>query len=374
MSTAAIICELNPLHNGHLLLIDKAKKRGDNVVLIMSGNFTQRAGSAVYHKYARAKTAVQCGADLVLELPFPYSSSGAEFFAHSGVVIAEKAGADLIMFGSETGDTAFLKTIAEVTDSEEYARLFADLSKNNPSDGAAQLRQKALCSLIPNYPEDRQKMPNDVLATQYIRFAHAECEAVKRIETASASEIRRIGKDKAKDFIPDYTYQMMSDTPASHNALLRSFLWQYLRMNRLSDKIAECNGGLGERLSCVARQSVSPDDFFEKSKTKKYTNSRILRAALFASLGVTDTDVRTMPLFTAVLASNKTGCKILSDMKHQNDFSVITKPSSYKSLLGTSEALDRQLHLWKTGDELYTMLLSPAYPSEFFLAQTPYII
>ena len=91
MSVTAIVCELNPLHNGHMHVMKAAK--GDAVVLVMSGNFTQRALSAAFHKYARAEAAVRSGADLVVELPFPYCSSGGEFFARAGVSIAERIGA-----------------------------------------------------------------------------------------------------------------------------------------------------------------------------------------------------------------------------------------------------------------------------------------
>ena len=64
MSVTAIVCELNPLHNGPMHVMKAAE--GDAVVLVMSGNFTQRALSAAFHKYARAEAAVRSGADLVV--------------------------------------------------------------------------------------------------------------------------------------------------------------------------------------------------------------------------------------------------------------------------------------------------------------------
>ena len=43
MKTVGIIAEYTPFHNGHLYQIEKAKKLtgADNVIVIMSGNFTQ---------------------------------------------------------------------------------------------------------------------------------------------------------------------------------------------------------------------------------------------------------------------------------------------------------------------------------------------
>lgn len=61
-----------------------AKRPGDcAIVSVMSGNYVQRAETAVMSKYARAKAALLGGVDLVLELPMPYAISSAERFAYS---------------------------------------------------------------------------------------------------------------------------------------------------------------------------------------------------------------------------------------------------------------------------------------------------
>ena len=80
---SAIICELNPLHEGHKHIFSAAKEKSDVLIAVMSGNFVQRGETAVYDKYKRARSVLSAGADLVLELPFPYSASSAEFFARA---------------------------------------------------------------------------------------------------------------------------------------------------------------------------------------------------------------------------------------------------------------------------------------------------
>ena len=55
------------------------------VVCVMSGNFVQRGDFALVRRQARAKAAVESGADLVLELPLPWAVSSAERFADGGV-------------------------------------------------------------------------------------------------------------------------------------------------------------------------------------------------------------------------------------------------------------------------------------------------
>ena len=60
MKTAAIICEYNPLHNGHKYHIEETKRLlgVDAVVAVMSGNFVQRGDAAIYDKITRANAAV----------------------------------------------------------------------------------------------------------------------------------------------------------------------------------------------------------------------------------------------------------------------------------------------------------------------------
>ena len=104
MKTSVVICEFNPIHLGHKYILSKARESaGDDgcVIAVMSGNFCERCTPAVYDKYTRAHSAVLCGADIVLELPFPWCSSGVEDFALGGVYIAASLGADTLTFRSE---------------------------------------------------------------------------------------------------------------------------------------------------------------------------------------------------------------------------------------------------------------------------------
>ena len=122
MTTVAIIAEYNPFHKGHQHQIEKIREEfgpETAVIIIMSGNYTQRGEIAVIGKDSRAKCAVLGGANLVLELPFPFSSSSAEFFARSGVKIADSLGiVDYLSFGSESGDINVLVEAAKITSSD----------------------------------------------------------------------------------------------------------------------------------------------------------------------------------------------------------------------------------------------------------------
>ena len=93
MVVAGIICEYDPFHLGHAAMIDALRKRGtDAVVCAMSGSFVQRGEVAAVGKAARAEMALRCGADLVLELPSPWSCAPAETFAAGGVQLLQMTG------------------------------------------------------------------------------------------------------------------------------------------------------------------------------------------------------------------------------------------------------------------------------------------
>ena len=75
MKIYGIVAEYNPFHNGHKFQIDDIRKKARDcaIVSVMSGNYVQRAETAVMSKYARAKAALLGGVDLV---PLPGPTGG----------------------------------------------------------------------------------------------------------------------------------------------------------------------------------------------------------------------------------------------------------------------------------------------------------
>ena len=116
MRCAGIVCELDPMHYGHKYLFDKVREAGfSHIVCAMSGDLTQRGDVSLADKQSRARCAVLNGADLVIELPPPFSCSCSEVFAKSAVKLLAAAGADTIAFGSEYDDKALLQSCANVS-------------------------------------------------------------------------------------------------------------------------------------------------------------------------------------------------------------------------------------------------------------------
>lgn len=411
MNVHAMICELNPLHNGHLSVIERMKRDDDSALtlLVMSGNFTQRAGAALFDKYARSRAAVECGADIVVELPFPFSSSGAEYFARAGVHLAEGLGASRLYFGSECGDTRRLYRIAEIVGSTQYRAVCDEICAADPTLGAAAVRERAICRFIPDSPAGtagqqsapppdspagragwqnasstapagRAERPNDTLAAEYIRNAHIPCVAVKRTDTASASAIREMTDSEAADFVPGAVLEMMARQNRSDAGKFRRILWESLRLrSEVPADFAECGGGLGERLFRIARESTDAGEFFCSAATKRYTNSRIMRASLFALLGVTARDIAAVPQYAVLLAASARGREYLAARrKSEHAMPLVTKPADVISAVDSlapemAEEGRRLAELWRRADEFYTLTLDVPREAGHFMRCRPYM-
>lgn len=169
MKMIAIICEYNPFHKGHEYQIKETRRKFPSHALlgVMSGAMTERGEPAILSKYARAEAAVKCGLDLVVELPAPWSMSGAAFFAEAGVRTAAAVGADTLAFGSECGDIKKLQNIAEYLSSGEFPKASAAARSENPQLQAGDIRARVLRERFGDIPTGS----NDILAIEYIRAA-----------------------------------------------------------------------------------------------------------------------------------------------------------------------------------------------------------
>ena len=91
----------------------------------MSGEFVQRGDFAIERAHARRGRCAR-RADLVLELPLPWSIASAEGFARGGVGVLSATGiVDTLAFGSECGETEKLRRAAEALLREDFFRAAA---------------------------------------------------------------------------------------------------------------------------------------------------------------------------------------------------------------------------------------------------------
>lgn len=317
-----IICEFNPFHAGHKYLIDSVKKENDGIVCVMSGNFVQRGEFAVYDKFNRAKTALENGADLVIELPCAYSLRSAEGFAKAGVEILEATNTvERIAFGAECDNMDELKRLSyEIAEKEQEIK--AEMKKGITYPAA---RKAVIGSSLLD-------TPNNILAVEYIKSTKLPCTAVKRIgkghdsddEKYSASEIR---KGLSADEICS-----MKNCEAAVLARLRCMTAKDFL------EIEDVTEGLENRIADMVRISTSLDALYDNIKTKRYTHSRIRRIILKAYLGITKEYTEKVP-YIRILGFNSKGQEILAQMKKNANLPIISRYGDIEMLDEYGKAL-----------------------------------
>ena len=403
MKVAAIISEYNPFHLGHEYQIKKLREDlGEDtaVIAIMSGNYTQRGEIAVADKTLRAKAATLCGVNLVLELPFPFSMSSAEFFAKSGVKIAEKIGiVDYLVFGSESGNISELCDIARAVSGEEYTLTLESLSSDHryKDCGYPELCQFSLSRVYGKEIPRSFFTPNNILSIEYIKAIIQSGSTITpytvrregsgyndlinpMAEFQSASAIRAELADNnssALDFTPKnarevYVEAIKDGKMPSDVSLLDLSVISKLRLNSPSADvdIHDALGGLYNRLCDASADATSISSLTSMVDTKKYTKARIRRAIWNTYFGVTSSDVRSLPSYTQVLAMDDVGRALLKRIKKVSDFPVITKPSSYREY---GDEVIRQKELSNRADSIYGLTLKNANSGRFSLTFTPYV-
>ena len=171
MGAAGIIVEYNPLHSGHLRLLEAGRAAlgpDTAMVCVMSGNFVQRGDFALLRKHARARAAVESGADLVLELPLPWAVSSAEGFAAGGVqALAATGVVEHLLFGSECGDVSALERVAAALLAPSFRDRLREVLPGAVSFAAA--RQRALTGLLPEEDAALLESPNNILGIEYCK-------------------------------------------------------------------------------------------------------------------------------------------------------------------------------------------------------------
>lgn len=375
MIISGIICEYNPFHNGHMFQLQETRKKGaTHVIAIMSGNYVQRGEIALVDKHIRAEIAVKSGADLVIELPVPYSVSSAEIFSKGGVYILNQLGVvDMLSFGSESGDIELLKKAAdaskEVESHVEVSKLISQ-GISYPSAVADIIKK--------DYGEEIYNVfssPNNTLGIEYIKaldFFKSKISPVtitrKAVDHdsmdacndfASASMIRELikfDKDIAA-FIPDVcrkalNEQISKDRISEIRNIENIIFYKLLSLTKDElSHLPDANNGLSDRLHTACRKAKSYSELLDLTKTKCFTLARIRRVISYALMGITADDLYTLPQYARILAFNDRGCEVLAKIKEKSDFPIST------SLMDLSKLNDSAKRLAEL-DEIASMLFS----------------
>lgn len=316
MKIAAIICEYNPFHNGHEYHIKKTKEitGADHIIAVMSGNYVQRGTPAIMDKKLRAKSALLCGADLVIELPLFAACGSAPDFAMGAVTLLHKLGIiDYLSFGSECQDINKLKAISSFliqheseieAGTKEFMKLGYSYPKAKESYLLKKLDDPSLIKIL--------KEPNNILGIEYLKALirlnsmitpicierigsdHHNQELLPFISSAtsirSALEVGDI--DALLKRVPAslhdlYKEHYMKDFPICTNdfsLLLQSSLASYEDFSQ----IAGISKDLRDRILKVNRVDLTFEQLVSACKTKNITWSKISRHLLHILLGITN--------------------------------------------------------------------------------------
>ncbi len=166
MLKIGIVAEYNPFHNGHLYQIRKVREIFGKDVLIavvISGDFVQRGEISFLDKWEKTQVNLECGVDLVVELPLYYSIQNAEIFSGMATRILDYLGVNIQVFGAEEENIEILQKVIDLQKRQEYKDKLVEYMKKGNSYSTSQRLA------LQEYGLDGIVKSNNILALEYIR-------------------------------------------------------------------------------------------------------------------------------------------------------------------------------------------------------------
>ena len=345
MKSVGIICEYNPFHNGHLYHINKVKELypDHTIVLVMSGNFTQRGDVSIINKWDKTEIALHYGVDIVVELPYVFATESADKFAKASIEILSYLNVDYIVFGSESNNIEKLKEIADIQlNNKKYDKLVKEyLSEgiNYPT---------ALSKAIYTLTNKKIDKPNDILALSYIREiikqeADIEPISIKRNNDynslelndgmTSASSIRYAleNNEDISSYVPDKTKEYL-DNPMFNNNYFSLLKYKILTEKDLSI-YQTVDEGIENRLKKYIINSKDLNEFILKVKTKRYTYNKLNRMFnhIICNFTKEEAEQFTEIEYIRILGFSYKGQTYLNKIKKEIEIPIITTFSNIKS-------------------------------------------
>lgn len=371
MKIVGLITEYNPFHNGHLYHIRKAKEitGADSVVVVMSGDFVQRGAPALIDKYTRAKMALSCGADLVLELPVVWATASAEYFAAAGTALLDRLGiVDSLCFGCETPDTDAFLSLARFLSQESFAYRSALHASLKEGKSYPKARQEAVLRTMPQSSDSVVSIlssPNNILGLEYCRALHRQKSAITPVPIqrigcgyldtdldsafVSASGIRSYlhcrpdsGRTSTEllRWMPESACRILADSsyPLLFEEDFSALLGHSLLLTDSFTGYADSTEDLSNRICRMRTEYRSLPDFLEKLKTKEVTYTRLARLLLHILLEIRESDYTlgkslNYTPYARVLGFRESASPLLSALKTSSAVPLVTSPRDQKAPL-----------------------------------------
>lgn len=351
-----VICEYNPFHNGHRLLLDRLHADGGAAVAVLSGPFVQRGEPAILSRRSRVAAALLGGADLVVELPAVWACAGAERFAAAGIAILQGLGCvDELWYGSEHPDGNRHLAAARLLDSPAFSPVLQSFLRDGRTFAAA--RSAAAAQLTDPETAALLSSPNDTLGVEYckailrqaspirphpiLREAAPHDSAVTAHGIASASFIRdrlRAGI-LPESLLPAEILPLLrrdlklQGGPSDPELLSRAVLARLRTMTpEQAAALPDISEGLEHRLLQAARTAPSLTALYDACKTRRYTHARIRRLVWAALLGVTEADQAALPPYIRILGLSPRGSEILRAVSSAATLPLVSGPTEIRRL------------------------------------------
>ncbi|MBE6151389.1 MAG: nucleotidyltransferase [Firmicutes bacterium] len=337
MNKVGIICEYNPFHNGHLYHIEKTKELYPDsiLILVLSSCFTQRGHLSILTKEEKTEISLKYGVDLVIELPFVFSSQSADIFAKGAISILKELKCDTLVFGSESNDVEKLKEIANI---QLNNSLYDDLVKSYLDDGVNY--PTAMSNAVRDITDLDIGTPNDLLGLSYVKEiirqnTNITPVTIKRTNDfhdeeldkniVSATAIRKALNDNIdiKDNVPSLVYEYL-------NKKNNFDYFNYLKYKILSEgidisKYQTVDEGIENRIINYIDKCKNLDELIDKVKTKRYTYNKLSRMFIHIMTSFTKEEATNQELqYIRVLGFNKIGKEYLNSIKKKVSVPIIT--------------------------------------------------
>lgn len=341
MDVIGIICEYNPFHKGHIYHIKKIKEMYPDSIIIacISSSFTQRGEVSILNKWEKTKLALENNIDLVVEIPFVYSTQSADKFAFAAIKILNELKVEKIVFGSESNDIEKIKEIAKIQinnqDFDKKVKQYLEIGNNYPT---------SLSLALKDFNIDIINDPNDLLGISYVKEIlknkyNIEPITIKRTNNyhgnnkgliISASEIRNLLKENksVKEYIT-YNENLLYKNTEYFKLLKYEIITHKDSLNEI-DAVDE---GIESRIIKSLSKSKSLEELISNIKTKRYTYNKINRMLIHILVNLKKEETSLDIDYIRILGFNSKGKNYLKTIKKETSIPIITKYKDINSPL-----------------------------------------
>ena len=380
MLKIGIVAEYNPFHNGHLYQIRKIREifgKDVFIAVVGSGDFVQRGEISFLDKWEKTQVNLECGVNLVAELPLYYSIQNAEIFSKMATRILDYLGMDIQVFGAEEENIEVLQKVLDLQKRQDYKdKLMGYMKKGNSYSTSQRLALK-------EYELDGIVKSNNILALEYMREIEKSNLGIKpfivkreiseyneekvekeREEFASASflrnELEKILEEfcgdknlkskklilekleKIQKFVPEKSFEIILENlefkikNGINFQKLKEEIFKIVKYKILTEKkekimeIYDINCEIYARIYRGAEISKNYREFLENTKSRNLSNRRVERIILNILLNIKAEMMDFEINYVRILGFDKKGQEYLKKIRENNNFEDIEGKNGFE--------------------------------------------